>query len=81
MQPTTGETFHLDTWNRDSIAAALKSVEEHKEALRQVDEAEIERLQKMSRQQRRAELRKRPKIEAEELKKMLAEAQKSRSEG
>lgn len=79
MQPSTGQTFDLS--NYDQVLAGLRSVEATGEPLVQVEQEEVERLKKMSRQDRRAELRKRPKLEREELKKLMAEIQNSRSKG
>jgi hypothetical protein len=69
MNTDTGELYNLQRLedSRKALAAVMQGQE-----VAPVSEDEVERLQKMSRQMRRAELRKRPKMEAEELKRLIA---------
>jgi hypothetical protein len=76
MDPRTGEVFDLASLE-DARRAVKAFVVGEIEALVQVKAEEIERLQAMSRQQRRAELRKRPRVERETIEKMLREAEKT----
>ena len=66
MNPNTGETFDLRS--RDDLVRALKA-----EEVVEVKEDEIQRLSVMNRADRRRELRDRPRIEREEIRKLLRE--------
>jgi hypothetical protein len=75
MDPRTGDAYDLRS--PEDIGRALKAMEHDNQEIRGIDLSEIERLQSMSRQQRRAELRKRPAVEKAELERLLKEARES----
>lgn len=77
MEARTGEVFDLQYLEDVNRAAKLMDVGEIESKLHEVEQAEVDRLQKMSRQQRRAELRKRPAVQRSELERLLREAREA----
>lgn len=70
MNPDTGETFDLrqtEEWQRALKKMRAGEISE----LREVEAEEIERLQAMNREERRAWLRSRPKVERRALEDLL----------
>lgn len=72
MDPRTGDAYDLRS--PEDIHRAIKAVLHDEQEIKAIDLSEIERLQSLSRQQRRAELRKRPAVEKAELERLLKEA-------